>query len=189
MSRIDEYRAYLCSHDEWISYLLQESGLPGPRANLELAAAVAEEGDLKFFQECLSYDQPGLATNVPTDYLVFCGVVGTGKLLAKGDPSGLPILRQYASDARWRLREGVALGLQYLGAQDMPALIAEMAEWSQGNFYEQRAAAAALCEPKLLKREDEVVRVLEILDAITAAIPHVNERKRDDFIALRKGLG
>ena len=34
-----------------------------------------------------------------------------------------------------------------------------------------------------------MVRVLEILDAITAAIPQVSDRKRDDFIALRKGLG
>jgi hypothetical protein len=189
MSKVDDYRAYLRSHEDWVEYLQQESGLPGPRGNLELAAAVAEEGNASFFQECIGYDRPELSGNTPSDYLIFCGVAGYGKLLSKGDLTALPILRHYASDGRWRLREGVAIGLQYLGAQDMPALIAEMVEWSKGNPYEQRAAAAALCEPKLLVREDEVVRVLQILDAITAAIPQISDRRRDDFVALRKGLG
>jgi hypothetical protein len=193
MSKVDDYRAHLRTLDRWDDFLRQESGLPGPRANLELAAAVAEEGDEAFFRHCLSYDQPGLPpatpANTPTDYLIFCGVVGYGKLLAKGNRSALPILRRYASDARWRIREGVALGLQYLGAVDMPSLIDEMEGWSKGNLLEQRAAVAALCEPKLLKQEPDVVRVLQILNAITAAIPQVTARKSDAFMALRKGLG
>jgi hypothetical protein len=189
MSRLDDYRAHLRTLDRLDEFLRQESGLPGPRGNLELATAVAEEGDAAFFLHCLDYDQPELSGNTPDDYLVFCGVVGYGKLLAKGDRAALPILRRYASDRRWRIREGVAMALQYAGATDMPALLDEMEMWSHGNLLEQRAAAAALCEPKLLKSESEVVRVLQILDAITAAIPQVSNRKSEEFIALRKGLG
>jgi len=33
----------------------------------------------------------------------------------------------------------------------MDGLLAEMVDWSQGPFLEQRAAAAALCEPALLR--------------------------------------
>jgi hypothetical protein len=36
MTKSDEYRAQLRSLESWDAYLLQESGLPGPRGNLEL---------------------------------------------------------------------------------------------------------------------------------------------------------
>ena len=189
MTKVDDYRAHLHTLGDWDNFLRQESGLPGPRGNLELAAAVAEEGNGSYFQHCLTVDEPNLSPNTPADFLIFCGLLGYGKLLAQGDRTALPILRRYASDARWRLREGVETGLQTLGVVDMPALLDEMASWSQGNLLEQRAAAAALCEPKLLKREPEVVRVLQILDAITTSMQHATERKSDAFIALRKGMG
>lgn len=38
MSKADDYRRKLQTLDSWDAYLLQESGLPGPRGNLELAA-------------------------------------------------------------------------------------------------------------------------------------------------------
>jgi hypothetical protein len=60
--------------------------------------------------------------------------------------------------------------------------------WSTGNLLEQRAAAAALCEPRLLKNTAQVARVLDILDTITAAISTLTDRKCDAFVALRKGL-
>lgn len=189
MTKIDDYRAHLRTLDSWDGFLRQASGLPGPRGNLELAAAVAEEGHEIFFEHCLTFDEPNLPPNTPADFLIFCGLLGYGKLLAQGDRKPLPILRRYAADARWRLREGVATGLQYLGVVDMPALLDEMTIWSQGNLLEQRAAAAALCEPKLLTRAQEVISVLQILDAITAAMLHATDRKGDAFIALRKGMG
>lgn len=189
MSKVDDYRKHLRTLPNWDEYLLENSGLPGPRANLELVAAVAEEGTRAFFQHCLAQDVPQATGNTPLDFLVLCGIAGHGKLLAAGHHQFLPLLRHYATDARWRIREGVVLGLQYLGAVDMPALLDEMEAWSRGNLLEQRAAAAALCEPKLLKNRAEVARVLRILDAITLAITQEPERKSDSFLALRKGLG
>ena len=80
------------------------------------------------------------------------------------------------------------MGLQRLGAADMPALLREMHAWARGNDFERRAAAAALCEPVLLKREHDVREVLAILDAITEDLSRSSERRSDGFRALRKGL-
>jgi hypothetical protein len=112
-----------------------------------------------------------------------------GRLVAEGDMEGLKILRGCASDPRWRLREAVAMALQKLGKVDMEALLAEMRDWSLGIPLEQRAAAAALCEPNLLLDEGHAEAVLNLLDSITRSIAKVANRKSEDFKALRKGLG
>ena len=45
MRKADRYRQILKTLEDWDDFLLQESNLPGPRANLELVQAVADEGD------------------------------------------------------------------------------------------------------------------------------------------------
>jgi hypothetical protein len=173
---------------QWETYLLAESGLPGPRANLALAEAVADEGDEAFFRHLLTFDADHAPTNIPAEFLALCGTVGFGRLLAEGHRAALKTLRQCANDPRWRIREGVALGLQRLGDSDMEALIGYMQEWSAGNLLEQRAGAAALCEPRLLKDPAQVAQVLDVLDKITESMSHVQNRRDDSFQALRKGL-
>jgi len=177
------------SGEDWEAFLLQESRLPGPRANIELAHAVAEEGDDGLFERFLSFDAQKAPTNSPYEFLAFCGVLGLGRLLAEGRMEVLKTLRLFASDPRWRVREAVAMALQRFGRVDMNALLEEMARWSKGNALEQRAAAAALCEPNLLREAGHVERVLRILDEITASVQYVGNRGRDEFKALRKGLG
>jgi hypothetical protein len=98
-------------------------------------------------------------------------------------------LRRQASDPRWRTREGVAMALQRWGDADMDALLREMESWGAGDPLEQRAAAAALCEPRLLHAERHAAQVLQILDRITASVQGREERTSDEFKALRKGLG
>ena len=44
MGKVEEYREKLKTLDSWDAFLMQESRLPGPRANLELAFAAALEG-------------------------------------------------------------------------------------------------------------------------------------------------
>ncbi len=80
------------------------------------------------------------------------------------------------------------MALQRWGDADMPALLAEMADWARGNPWEQRAAAAALCEPRLLKQPEHAAAVLRILDEITASIVQLADRKTDAFKTLRQGL-
>jgi hypothetical protein len=190
MGKRDDYRATLRTLEEWDAFLLKESGLPGPRGNLELAQAVADEGDEALFRRYLSFFTPAQApTNSPEEFLAFCGVVGLGRLLAEGKCEVLATLRRQASDPRWRTREGVAMALQRWGDVDMDALLREMEIWCAGNPLEQRAVAAALCEPRLLREERHAAQVLQILDRITASIQGREERKSDVFKALRKGLG
>jgi len=71
----------------------------------------------------------------------------------------------------------------------MDALLTEMADWSRGNWLEKRAAAAALCEPRLLTRPQHARRVLQLLDEMTTSISTAEDRKSDDFKTLRQALG
>lgn len=145
---IDEYRAELRRLKNWEPYLTKHSGLPGPRANLALIAAVVEEGD---------------------------------RVMQR--------LRELASDPRWRVREGVAIGLQRFGRDDMGRLIAGMKGWSGADPFAQRAAMAALCEPPLLKEKRFAADVLAILDRITASLAASKDRRSDGFRVLRQALG
>lgn len=185
MSRINEYRQRLSELEDWLPFLRKESGLPGPRGNLELAYAVAEEGSERQFEQLLMVQAE---ENTPEVFLVFCGLVGLGKLAAD-KPELFNKLRGYASDARWRVREAVATGLQLAGDQNMDGLISQMEEWSKGNWYEKRAAAAALAEPRLLKDPKHARRVLQILNAITKSMEQAEDSKDESFKVLRQAMG
>jgi hypothetical protein len=189
MTKADDYRTKLRALDNWDSYLLKESGLPGPRGNIELAQVVADEGNRQLFQRYIAYTADKAPVNSPYEFLAFCGIVGLGRLLSEGDTSLLKTLRLHASDPRWRIREGVAMALQRFGDVDMGRLIAAMREWSRGTPLEQRAAAAALCEPRFLDQARHARAVLGILDRITAGIERADNRRSEDFLTLRKGLG
>ena len=184
MSKLEDYRQTLKKLDDWIPFLRKNSGLPGPRGNLELAYAVAEEGNEKQFRQLLSFQAE---ENTQEVFLVFCGVMGLGKLAAN-EPKLFDQLRQYASDPRWRIREAVATGLQLVGDQDMDLLLKEMQKWSKGNWYEKRAAAAALAEPRLLKEPKYSRKVLQILDEITEAMENAAGSKDEAFKVLRQGM-
>lgn len=189
MSKADTYRQILRTLDDWDPFLLQESGLPGPRANLELLQAVADEGSEAQFRRWLTLSPDRAPVNSPEQFLAVCGVVGLGRLLAEGHDELKPVVRSYASDPRWRMREGVAMALQRLGDRDMDALLAEMEDWSRGTWLEKRAAAAGLCEPRLLAKPEHARRVLRLLDDITASVAAAQDRKSDDYKTLRQALG
>ena len=189
MNKTETYREHLRQMCDWESFLLAESRLPGPRSNLELAQAVADEGDATQFARWLAVGPEEAPTNTPGEFLPLCGALGYGRLLAEGDRSALAAIRRAANDPRWRVREAAAMALQRWGAADMPALLAEMAGWAEGTRLEQRAAAAALCEPALLTDTATAGRVLDVLDRITATVPGAADRRDEGFIALRKGLG
>ncbi|MFZ5516700.1 MAG: hypothetical protein ACOY90_08685 [Candidatus Zhuqueibacterota bacterium] len=190
MNKIDMYREKLATLQHWDEFLLRESGLPGPRGNIELGQAVADLGDEALFLRYLTYTVDKAPINSPEEFLAFCGVLGLGKLLANGRLDVLPRLRLAASDPRWRTREGVAMALQRFGDVHLSDLIDEMERWCAGNLLEQRAAAAAVCEPRFLKDASSTVRVLDILDRITESFLHSNaDRKSPEFQALRKGMG
>ena len=169
---------------EWIPYLRRNSGLPGRRANLELAQAVANEGDEAMFDALFSTDE---------EYLVMCGAIGLGRLLADGASTEPQLrLRSLAADRRWRVREGVAMALQRLGDADKAGLHDLVSRWAADpDPLVQRAAVAGLCEPRLLRDPADAARAVElcsrITDSLVARPP--DERRSDDVRALRKALG
>ena len=185
MSKTEEYRQTLHSLKDWDSFLMENSGLPGPRGNLELAHAVVQEGGQKRFEHFLTYHAE---ENTPEVFVFFCGVMGLGKL-AVGKTELFNRLREYASDPRWRIREAVATGLQLTGDQDMDLLLTEMKKWIKGNWYEKRAAAAALAEPRLLKQSKHSKQVLAILDRITASMEKDDNSRDASFKVLRQAMG
>lgn len=189
MSKNEEYRQKLQSLTNWDEYLLINSGLPGPRGNLELAQVVADLGTRELFERYRSYHADTAPSGSPYEFLAFCGVLGLGRLLADGEVEALTILQEWAGDPRWRLREAVAMALQRYGEADMPSLLREMRSWGSGTLLERRAAAAALCEPRLLAREEDSSAVLLVLDQITSSVLEQPDRRSEDFKVLRQGLG
>jgi DNA alkylation repair enzyme len=179
--RVQYYRAELKKrHGEWEAYLKANSGLPGPRANLELVEAVGEEADADLLWRLSASSD---------EFLALCGTAGLGRLAATDPEAVLAWLKELAEDPRWRVREGVAIALQRLGREDMPRLIGYMEAWSKGGPFVQRAAAAGLCEPALLKSPDDARRVLFILDHITRSMGATRERKHEGFRVLRQAMG
>jgi len=189
MGKIETYREHLRQMCDWESFLLAESRLPGPQANFELAQAAADEGDITQFRAWLAVDAAVAPGNTPGEFLPVCGTLGLGRLLAEGDRAVLPELRRAANDRRWRVRKAAAMALQRWGAADMAALLAEAESWAGGTRLEQRAVVAALCEPALLRDEATAVRVLDVLDRLTATVAGAADRQSEGFAALRRALG
>lgn len=189
MSKVEAYREELRRLDSWESYLLNESCLPGPRANLELAFAVALEGSEKQLLGYAALGPEEAPKNTRGEFLALCGVIGLGYLAARGKGEHFSLLRDRASDPRWRVREAVALGLQKYGERSIDSLLSMMMKWSQGSLLERRAVVATLCEPVLLRKRENADRITDLLDEITASVLEEEGRRREDFKVLRKALG
>lgn len=189
MSRSSELAAEYAAASNREAFLKARSGLPGPRANLELltiAAANSDQADLDRWAALSPVDAP---ENTPDVFLVCVGVAGLGFIVARGDRSPLPRLRATANDPRWRVRESVAIGLQAWGDADTSALLDEMENWATGTPLEGRAAMAAICEPRLLRRRENVTRVLAILDTLTAVVRDAPTPNAPKVRVLRQALG
>jgi hypothetical protein len=179
-ARVEGYRAELRMLHDWEPYLRKHSGLPGARANLELVEAVGEEADAdRLWRLSASSDE----------FLALCGTAGLGKVALMEPATVMTWLKELASDPRWRVREGVAIALQRIGRENMSHLVAEMQAWSGEGPFVQRAAAAGLCEPALLKTREHAVETLVILDQITSSLAASEDRKDEGFRVLRKALG
>ncbi|WP_454857988.1 HEAT repeat domain-containing protein [Promicromonospora soli] len=184
MGRRDLYRTALRGLDarRWPEYLRENSGLPGPRGNIELAQAVADEGNLATFDRMIETDD---------EYLVFCGVIGLGRLLADG-MDVLSRLRGHAVDARWRVREAVAMALQRLGDADLPRMLTTVTAWvDDPHPLVRRAAAAAVCEPRLLTTGPAAACAIEVCSRATEGLARLpSDRRRDPGVrSLRQALG
>ena len=186
MGRVEEYRFQLQGLPvaDWPAFLGSHSGLPGPRGNLELARAVAEEADPATADTLIASGD---------EYLVFCGVVTLGRLLADGVPGDLENrLRHHATDGRWRVREAVAMALQRLGDADVPRLLALVTDWAaDAHPLVQRAAVAGICEPRLLRTTEASATAVDTCERVTRSLAaRPREERRDPVLrTLRQALG
>jgi len=182
-------------------FLISNSNLPGPRANLELSeafsksiAGACQEDMAKLWQLCVkftSYSADEAPANSPKEFLVLCGAraVGTLGRFPNYFDKSLSFLRQLASDPRWRTREGVATALQDLIETQPQKTIEKLEAWVKNDdWLAMRAVAAGVAEPRLLKNKGTAMSALELHKRIIQRI--ISEKNRDaDFKTLKQALG
>ncbi len=76
MTKKEYYLHALVDEGDWTAYLLENSGLPGPRTNLELMQAYVELGSEKDFIPLLDHTPEVAPENTPEEFLAFCGTAG-----------------------------------------------------------------------------------------------------------------
>lgn len=171
-----------------LELLRSHSGLPGPRANLTLLDAAADLADPVFVTALVAADE---------EYLTACGAAGLGELAARdGDVRWRRALHELARDARWRVREGVAMALHRLGDADLAdggRRLADLArEWSaEPDPSVQRAVLAGVCEPRLLRSPDAAARAIAACERSTDLLREQDPatRRHPDWRTLRQALG
>lgn len=182
--------------------LASNSNLPGPRGNLELAYAFAEvaaelsterPGELWALALDLTLLPPSEApVNDAREIIPFCGALAIGAIGAIHEElveGALRRLKDMSCDPRWRTREGVAMGLQYLIAKNGDCLEALEAWISDEHWLVLRAVAAGVAEPSLLKDEGIAKAALSLHQGIIARVVESSERKSEEFRTLRQALG
>lgn len=187
MTRIDSERAQYLAATDRVAYLRANSHLPGPRSNLELLAAAAEEVDRPWAYEWAAASIGADPTDV---FVISVALVALGRFAAAGKAGAEEGLRRRAADDEWRIRESVAIGLQRLG-DDRPDELARItAEWSRGDDpLVARAAVAAVAEPRLLRSPAAVEAALDVLDSATSLLERSMDRRSEPVRVLRQALG
>lgn len=166
---------------QWPAYLHEHSGLPGPRANTALVAAAATLAGAEVIDLLLADAQ---------EYTAMCAAAALGR--RSEDPRARERARLLATDQRWRVREGVAIGLQLLADEAPAALAPTVLAWADDpDPLVQRAAAAAVCEPRLLRTAEAAALAVEVCRRCTAGLLRVPalERRDRDVRTLRQALG
>ncbi|GIT80822.1 hypothetical protein LLS1_24910 [Leifsonia sp. LS1] len=179
------------------------SRLPGPRADLELAGRLADvagstpadghAGAIRLLTGWLAHP-PLVAAELPEphrEYVAACAALAAGAL------GEVPLLTTAAVDERWRVRELAATGMQRILDRDWEGGLREVRVWlrDRGPLRNRallaRAAAAAVAEPRLLKRPphgSEACAVVAAATDLLLSLPD-SERRDGDVRVLRQALG
>ena len=199
---LKELKQYTLADKTLESYLLQNSNLPGRRANLELAFAFGDyiadqchDSVVECFEYCL-----GLIIENPTDknesgqeeFLPFCAIIGLGRIgkidVMKNKPI-LELMRTYAKDSRWRIREAVAMAIQTIMEINPGETVGYLRSWlTEENYLVHRALVAGLANPELLKKSDFARKALAIHKSVIENVERETSVRDNDFKVLVKGL-
>src|SRR5262249_8015658 len=152
--------------------LARLSGLPGPRANLAVLEAFADECAMR------GENADGVATALAKldadrapgatalEFLPMCGLSAIGARAAadpRARPHLLPIRTDCADDLRSRVRDVVPSALARVGAASGDALVPMLADWMDG-FFHAAAALRALAPPEFSSRLKDGTEVVARLD-------------------------
>ncbi|HEY0247741.1 MAG TPA: HEAT repeat domain-containing protein [Gryllotalpicola sp.] len=167
-----------------LQYLDDNSGLPGPRANLTLVDAFADVAPEEIVWQL---------SGSPDEFRRLCAAAALGRLYLErpGDEQVIARLTELAADDSWRVREGVAMALQRVGDDDPALMLGLVDGFLAGTARVVRAAIAGICEPRLLRRPEMAQAAL---DACARATDHLcavpfDQRRREDVRTLRQALG
>lgn len=184
MTSPEEWQANLLEVDPpaRLAYVNTHSGLPGPRANTSLLVAVARVADESLIRALLDSDD---------EFHVMCAAAATA-FRGHSEPF-LSDAHRLAADARWRVREGVAIGLQLLGDTAPSALTSIVLSWADDRdpLVQRAAAAAAMCEPRLLHTAASAAVAIEVCQRTTTHLQEVpsEDRSLPAVRTLRQALG
>ena len=186
-------------------YLLEHSRLPGPRANLELGddlayllAKASSEHSTRVHElilQLVAHESEIASSPVPSEFLVFCGVISAGVCAAiqtEWREQAIALLNRYACSASWRVREAVATAYQHLLSTHPQQALRSLHNLAvDGDLLQQRAAVAAIAEPKLLYKPELLVDACRLQKTVMERVVQVPsmERKCEDFRVLRRALG
>lgn len=195
-------------------YLIDHSHLPGRRGNLEMAWAFADEvgvfcnaPDVSLRRSYVAMEwllwvlmnrhppeQFGVDPDSPLQMPQFCGAVAFGEWAAAFHhiEAGVTMMFNLAQSPLWRIREGVAMGLQRMLAREWDSTLRRLRRAALNiGPYEWRALVAGLAEPDLLT---ELAHALDALDMHYAALSYLrrlpeSSRRADRVRTFRQALG
>ena len=186
-------------------YLRDNSRLPGPRANLELASDVGTilvsfvpkypENVHTLLDQFANGDRKPVAANTPDEFIMLCGIIASGMCASVYAPwreECFDMLQHYACSTHWRIRESAALAYQHLLATVPFDTLEQLMKLARtGNYLQQRATIAAIAEPPLLYKPNMVSAALDIQRIVLERlrVAPVYDRKTEDLRTLRKTLG
>ncbi len=184
------------------NYLIANSNLPGRRANIELGQAFSDvvkdyfetEPELmwKLCNKYIDISAEDAPVNSQKEFVPFCGTIGIGAIGSVSDKyyrRSLSTLKRMSNDARWRIREAVAMGLQKILNRKGTTTIDILERWiDKDNWLEMRAVAAGVAEPFLLVDRYIAKKSLHIHKKILKRLSDKVETKSDEFKIAVKGL-
>lgn len=208
MSKTSEYQEVISEHlkegrfEELKRFIKENSNLPGPRGNLEMAYAFGDcfDAEITDAQWTLLAALSGISadeapTGDPAEMLPFCAALAAGSFYAHASEGRREkiraILRAAMNDERWRMREAAAMGYQRIAEMEFAAIKQIFgALYPDSNFLEKRAFLAALAHPPILKNRDVALYSLGISEDIMkqAMAFSADELKSEGYKVLSKGL-
>ncbi|AYG05506.1 HEAT repeat domain-containing protein [Gryllotalpicola protaetiae] len=167
-----------------LKYLDENSGLPGPRANLTLVDAFADVAPEEIVWQL---------TGSPDEFRRLCATAALGRLYLErpDDEAVVARLTELAADDSWRVREGAAMALQRVGDASTELLLKLVDRFLAGPPRVVRAAIAGICEPRLLRAPEMADAALTACRAATDRLQSVpfEQRRHEDVRTLRQALG